>query len=160
MAKGVDSMNRGRCKICQFLTANIFAKRQWDTEVGKALSLRELQTILRVLGCDVSRSTISRHLIEDEGIELYQTRREKIKKAVETPLRKLSGFFIRPTIETPSSKCKHLRTTKFFDMAKERVFEKCLDCGEILWSFDPEAKSRQRPNRDFLIINTLRKKQK
>lgn len=149
-------MNRSRCKICSFLRNHSFAKSQWDNEVNRGDSLGELQTVLRTLGLGVSRSTISRHLVQCENLELYETKTAKIKKAMKSPFKKLNNFFIRPIVETPSSKCKHLRTTKFWNMTKERVFIKCKDCGEILGSFDPEAKPRERSNRDITIINALR----
>lgn len=88
-------MNRSRCKICKFLRDHVFAKSQWNNEVSRGDSLNELRTVLRTLGLDVSKSTISRHLVECEGLELYQTKTIKLKKS----FKRVSNFFIKPKRE-------------------------------------------------------------
>lgn len=155
MVKGDYKVNRSRCKICKWLRENRFARSQWNNEVSRGDSLGELQTVLRTLGLEASKSTISRHLVECEHLELYESKIGKIKKSMKKPFKKLNNFFIKPTVESSSSECRHLRTTKFFDMPNERVVIKCLDCGKNLMAFNPEVKPRNTAVRDTIIINAI-----
>jgi len=158
-------MNRSRCKVCKFLREHAFAKAQFDNEKHKALSLKELQTVLRVLGLDASKSTISRHLTQCEGLKLFETKTTKIKKAIKRPFKKFN-FFIKPIVEIPST-CKHERVRHSFDhnywdrKADGLVWIVCLDCNEVVMKYDPDTeRNRKRPRRDLTIINALRKKQR
>lgn len=153
-------MNRSRCRICKFLKDHRFAKAQWSAEVNKALSLKELQTVLRVLGCEVSTSTISRHLTECEGINLYQTNMGKVKKAVKSPFKKLSDFF-NPKEETdtegdiPCYICRNLAKKEdlVFDcLLHVYLCEKCFFRRSVE---KPETKSRRSRINTKVLLRKL-----
>lgn len=153
MVKGDHELNRSRCKVCKFLKEHRFAKAQWDNEVNRGDSLGQLQTVLRTLGLEASKSTISRHLTECEGKELYETKTAKVKR----PFKNLSHIFsLKPELNIPS-KCEHKgRKKHVFNVDKERVEVYCAECNKLLTWYNPEDKPRKRRDRVIVILNALK----
>ena len=157
---------RSFCKVCKFLASNPSVKAQWDNEVNRKPSLKELILVLRLLGLEnVSKSTISRHLKECEGIELYGLKLEKLRKTIVNVRKKASKYFINPSSVSHPKECEHSRTIRFWDMSSERVLIKCANpsCNKILGSFEPEENERRTEKdkeRNILLLNSLRRKRR
>jgi len=152
---------QGFCKICSWLEAHKWNKEAFEKEVREGKSLRHLQTYLKALGLRVSKDTISAHIKRDMGLEVKEQRfHEKVIDKAKKPFQKLNQFWIKPS-ELPSE-CDHALTTQFMDFATERVWIKCLKCGKLLGSYDPEAleKKMESDSRNLAILQALRRPRK
>jgi len=157
-------MKRSSCKICKFLAKNKSAKIQWDNEVNRKPSLKELIVVLRLLGLsNVSKATLSRHLKECEDIQLYGLKLEKLRKTIVNVKKKASEYFINPSSVSLPKECNHKRTIQFWDMSSEKAYIKCQDCGKLLTSFSPEENEKRtlkNKNRNLVLYNALRRKKR
>jgi len=151
----------GYCKICQFLGDHKYFREGFEKEVREGRSLRHLQTFLRAQGLQISKDSISNHIRKCMNLEIREQRfHEKVIDKAKKPFQKLNQFWIKPS-ELPSE-CDHALTTQFMDFATERVWIKCLKCGKLLGSYDPEAleKKMESDSRNLAILEALRRRRK
>ena len=98
-----------------------------------------------------------------EGIEVKQQRgfERSLRKKGKDAIEKLKEFFKPQKLPASSEGCEHLRTTQFYDIASEKVFTRCSDCGAILGiGIDPEENERrmEKDPRNLIIYESLRRR--
>jgi len=156
-------MPRG-CRICRFFQKypyKLSEKELFEKKCREGTSLRKLELLLEAYGLKAKKDLIAKHIKVCMNVQVAQQReieKEIKKKGIRAVGQKLRQFFVKP--ELPKTlECEHLRTTQFFDMGREEVFIKCLDCGKILGSYDPEENERrmERDPRNVILYNALRK---
>lgn len=97
------------------------------------------------------------------GSEIREQRKfeKATKKKGISAIQKLREFFKPQKFPSSSEGCEHLRTTQFYDIPREKVFVRCLDCGVILGKgIDPEENERRmaKDHRNLKIYESLRRR--
>lgn len=154
---------KGYCKICSYFDHCKWHKEGFQKKVAEGSSLRILQAYLQALGLECDLKTISKHIRICEGIALKQQRgfERSLRKKGRDAIEKLQEFFKPQKLPNSSEGCEHLRTIQFYDLAREKVFTRCSDCGVILGrGIDPEENERRmaKDHRNWKIYESLRRR--
>jgi hypothetical protein len=152
---------KGYCKICAFFNHAKWLSEGFQKKAAEGSSLRILKAYLEGLGCKVDLKTISSHLEHMDYQIITQRKHEKsLRKKTTDSIQKLRDFFKPQETPSPLEGCRHIQTAQFYDIACEKVFVRCSDCGAILGGgIDPEENEKRmnRDPRNVILYNALRK---